>query len=262
MGSCFSKKKKNPSTETSYFQQKSPTAESHTLLQPNLINASPPPPPPPPPIQEETVKQVLQFSEMPKPEIEFPDMIEKHENEEEDEKVEESGFFEIGSLRETVSTDTIAEKKEEGNGCDEIEILPKEKRSPARSRRKKPASCEFQGMVERGLRSPARRSDPLPARRPPVREMGRPNRGRPLAENGGFRRDRGEISRRRSRSLENRNEVGRTPSGRKTGRSPIGALVVEAGDGGRRVEAGGGAPPTSDESIEKPLVSLECFIFL
>lgn len=259
MGSCFSKKKKNPSTETSYFQQKSPTAESHTLLQPNPINASPPPPPPPT-IQEETVKQVLQFSETPKPEIEFPDMIEKHENEEEDEKVEEPGFFEIGSLRETVSTATIAEKKEEGNGCDEIEILPKEKRSPARSRRKKPASGEFQGMVERGLRSPARRSDPLPIRRPPVREMGR--LGRAPAENGEFRRDRGEISRRRSRSPENRKEVGRTPSGRKTGRSPIGALVVEAGDGGRRVEAGGGAPPTSEESIEKPLVSLECFIFL
>ncbi|XXG71690.1 hypothetical protein AAC387_Pa07g0957 [Persea americana] len=261
MGSCFSKKKKNQSPETSYFQQKSPTAESHTLIQPNAINASPPPPPPP--IQEETVKQVLQFSETPKPEIEFPDMIEEeHENEEDDEKIEESGLSEIGSLRETVSTATIEEKKEEGNGCDEIEILPKEKRSPARSRRKKPASGDFQGLVERGLRSPARRSDPLPARRPPVREMGLPNRGRAPAENGRFRLDRGEISRRRSRSQENRKEVGRTPSGRNTGRSPIGALVVEAGGGGRRVEAGGGAPPTSEESIEKPLVSLECFIFL
>lgn len=136
-------------------------------------------------------------------------------------------------------------------------MLQKEKRSPAKFRRKRSDSGEFPGRTERGLKSPARKSDPLPARRPTVREVGRP---RNPSGSGGFRRDRGESSGRRSRSPAKGKEVGWSPSGRRIGWSPS---RDPAEKGGGKVEEGGGAPSALEKSsIGKPLVSLECFIFL
>lgn len=129
-------------------------------------------------------------------------------------------------------------------------------RSPAKYR-----NGSFQRSVGN---SPARRSDPSPGR---VRSgSGRESRVQ--------RKDNGECSGRRSRSPAMRTEnggygsgLGRSPSVRKTGKSP-GRVRSELGDRIRKMDERDGNgetnwPPTNgNESLENPLVSLECFIFL
>ncbi|XP_060195325.1 uncharacterized protein LOC132624584 [Lycium barbarum] len=127
-------------------------------------------------------------------------------------------------------------------------------------RRRSPAKYGNQRSVGS---SPARRSDPSPGR----------------VRSGPGRRDNGECSGRRSRSPAMRAEnggygsgLGRSPSVRKTGKSP-GRVRSELGDRIRKMDherdyGNGGenkkwSPPTNgNESLENPLVSLECFIFL
>ncbi|KAJ4849661.1 hypothetical protein Tsubulata_019857 [Turnera subulata] len=97
------------------------------------------------------------------------------------------------------------------------------------------------------------------------------------------RRDPGESSGRRSRSpATNRSVVGRSPSKRRTNQSP-GRVRKDPKEGGIKVEdfgmdknntnnnnnkkwsstnSGGGDVTAPNESLENPLVSLECFIFL
>lgn len=127
-------------------------------------------------------------------------------------------------------------------------------RSPAKYR-----NGSFQRSVGN---SPARRSDPSPGRMRSGRESRVP------------RKDNGECSGRRSRSPAMRTEnggygsgLGRIPSVRKTGKSP-GRVRSELGDRIRKMDERDGNgenkwPPTNgNESLENPLVSLECFIFL
>ncbi|KAK4347113.1 hypothetical protein RND71_033452 [Anisodus tanguticus] len=114
--------------------------------------------------------------------------------------------------------------------------------------------------------SPARRSDPSPGR----------IRSGSERDSRGPRKDNGECSGRRSRSPAMRTDnggygsgLGRSPSVRKTGKSP-GRVRSELGDRIRKMDErdyGNGEnkwpPPTNgNESLENPLVSLECFIFL
>lgn len=167
---------------------------------------------------------------------------------------ETSEFSEICSASETISTTTIGEKREE-NGCDEVEMRPKENRSPATIRRKRSYSGDSGGRIERRAKSPARRT--------PVLEVGRSNRSRTPIGSHGFRRDTGE---RRSRSPATRKELGRSPSGRRVAGSPRRNPTEATENVGRKVEEGAfspaAAPSASKESLENPLVSLECFIFL
>lgn len=80
---------------------------------------------------------------------------------------------------------------------------------------------------------------------------------------------------RRSRSPATRSNVGRSPSGRRTGPSPgrvrngpcqereSGVMKVEEDiNGGRRENEDEKEWEGPNESLENPLVSLECFIFL
>lgn len=135
-------------------------------------------------------------------------------------------------------------------------------RTPAKSR------------VPEGGKSPAMRSDPSPGRvrSGSVRERAGPADGR--------RRDSREGSRRRSMSPATRAAEtgcgrvgpGRSSSARRTGKSP--GLVHNKAHPARTVEENSEEgevtgesnkwrqPPTTDESLENPLVSLECFIFL
>ncbi|KAK4361073.1 hypothetical protein RND71_020025 [Anisodus tanguticus] len=123
--------------------------------------------------------------------------------------------------------------------------------------------------------SPARISDPSPGR---VRSGSGSGSGRDCR---GPRKDNGECSGRRSRSPGMRTEnggygsgLGRSPSVRKTGKS-TGRVRSELGDrirkmderdyyyGNNNGENKKWPPPTNgNESLENPLVSLECFIFL
>lgn len=239
-----------------------------------------------------TVKEVPEITQNPIPEIDpkptaaipetqkvsFADRqtkpsFPKAEEGEKEEKIpafisadETSEFSEICSVSETISTATITERRDgEENGGDEVEMRPKELFSPAKIRRKRSFSGDSAGRIERRAKSPARRSDPSPARRTPVREMGRTNRSRTPTGSTGFRRDTAE---RRSRSPATRKELGRSPSGRRAAGSPRRRPVEAAEDGGKKVKEGAvaaaadAAPSASKESLENPLVSLECFIFL
>lgn len=179
------------------------------------------------------------------------------------------------SFSETLSTLTDRRDDEE----DEVR-QPKVLRSPARS-----------GSRKRVVgRSPNRKLDQPPGRRNGVVNGGSSSSSVRLvqskesppgpAKRGSRpdpeRKDPGECSGRRSRSPSvNRSVMGRSPSGRRTNQSP-GKVRSDPGECGnsKKVEqhtsAMEGKWPSSNnnggalqnESLENPLVSLECFIFL
>nr|GMD05247.1 pre-mRNA-splicing factor CWC22-like [Ipomoea batatas] len=142
-------------------------------------------------------------------------------------------------------------------------------------RRSPPARVQKRSVSDKnGVgRSPSRRFEPSPgrARSSPGRDPGQGSPGNVS------RMDNGQISGGlRSRSpimhADNGNArtgSGRSPSARKTGRS-LERVRSELGDKSRRLEESYSNrdsrekwPPTySNESLENPLVSLECFIFL
>lgn len=190
------------------------------------------------------------------------------------------------SFSTTTTTATAFEKRDDGEEVTQ--------RSPVKYRRKRPNNGDMVGFRERNVRSPARRAVPSsPEKRRPVMSS-RPVQGRAMTGGqrrntgppNGLRRDSGEGSARRSRSPVTRGEVGsrrniryRSPSlgdnGKPGGRSPARA-VVENQNGGkmerqndtvvkenREMEKqNDDASRGNGESLENPLVSLECFIFL
>ncbi|KAG6416577.1 hypothetical protein SASPL_124010 [Salvia splendens] len=260
MGCCISTNKSNPSHKTGHIPS---SATIHGIV-------SKSPPPSHPLAEDETVKEVL--SETPKPPIPIPNFHSKHEspfiksapllkNKERHAAVgikpqftadDLSEASEIcSSLSESVSATTSVTDRR-------AELRELRQRSPARSR-----SRLFSGELHREKmvgRSPARRSEPSPGRARPVPASGY-----------GRRRDTGESSGRRSRSPVTRADpgLGRAQSARRrTGKSP-GRVAPGSAEKIRKLDGGnesGGSkwPPTngSNESLENPLVSLECFIFL
>lgn len=157
------------------------------------------------------------------------------------------------TLSESVSVSTSVTENREHNGDRKEELREARQRSPAKLRNR-PFSGEMHRERTVG-RSPGRRSEPSPGRVRPVTGSGY-----------GRRRESGESSGRRSTSPAMRPEagVGRAQSGRKTGKSPG---RVGPGDKIRKLDGGKESgeskwAPTNDESLENPLVSLECFIFL
>lgn len=285
MGICCSKGKKSPASLSTpgEFQASSHAPDSVALLEGNPGKNPPFPSPPSPLHEEETVKEVLSETQKPsspkiEPELSVPENREggggRRERVENVEKMEEnittflsgdeaSEVSELCSQSETISTTaTISERKGE----------EEENVSPAKFQRNPPFSREFRGKRDRGGKSPARRYDRSPMGRQPVREQGQANRSRARAGNGGFRRDAYENSGRRSRSPANRNNVGRSPSVRKTSLTnrckPVEAeeeVVRRTEEVVRRTEErdeGAAVPSSSKETLENPLVALECFIFL
>lgn len=184
------------------------------------------------------------------------------------------------STTTTATTITVTEKKEEDEATSKCS---REVRVP----RKRPYTGELAGRRERAAKSPARRAEPSPEkRRSQGRGMGdvrsrRLNMGTPA----GVRRDSGEGSGRRSRSPATRTAggfgrggVGRSP-GKGTGRAGSRSLdcglqqqqsqkqssssttTTTAADQGKE-ELNEGVSKEGNESLDNPLVSLECFIFL
>lgn len=172
------------------------------------------------------------------------------------------------TLSESVSTATCCTEKNDDDRTD----------NRLRSFRQRSLSgdCRWERVAGK---SPSKRPEPSPGR--VGSGSGRDARG--LVANNGQRRDCGESSGRRSRSPATRSEGGggskmglvRNGSARKGGKSP-GRVKSEVGDKIRKVEDAHNSnfgysnresrenkwPPASDESLENPLVSLECFIFL
>lgn len=185
--------------------------------------------------------------------------VENNEKEKEKEKkkpfikVEEeiSEVSEVCSVTESVSTLADEEPRQRIN------------RSPAKLRKNRSFSGEFGARKERTAgRSPARRPEQSPGRRNngSMRIVQKGNSG---TGNLPRRRDSGEISGRRSRSPATRTDsvaarsvVGRVPSARRTNQSPARVRAAAPESGCRQMEN------SSIESLENPLVSLECFIFL
>ncbi|XP_047328568.1 serine/arginine repetitive matrix protein 1-like [Impatiens glandulifera] len=273
MGSCFS-------TEANS------SLKNHKKLRSNLLV---PPPPTPPPPEEETVKEVLSETPKSKPQIPKlerewskrvtrPDMVKTREQPiAEDEVSDMSGISQVSSTVTAATTEKGGEvlrrstssksRRSEFNG--EIKSPP----PPQQKFRNNSFSDVVKDRNMTVHKSPSRRYDPSP----PVRRSD-PSPGR-VRQNLGQRKDPGEISGgRRSNSpamvVENgcgRTVLGRSLSGRKTGPSPgrvrseqSGRFRKMGGDVTDREEKWPAAmqPPPAKESLENPLVSLECFIFL
>ena len=274
MGCCASSNRSSsPTTKHNDFQP-SRSSISHVKGSENRA-------PPCVPVEEETVKEVL--SETPKwkkpnerfrYEVEKPKCFEKFDRENKVEKpfykVDEiSEVSEVCSLSESVSTITFNDKREE-----EEESCKRVNGSPAKMRKNRSFSGERRESPAR--KSPARRSEQSPANR----NVGsaRIVQRRDQMGNGGMknqphRRDAGEVSGRRSRSPATRTDngstrsvVGRSLSARKTNQSPGKGRTALPENGGRKMEnstmESKWPSTTNDESLENPLVSLECFIFL
>lgn len=178
---------------------------------------------------------------------------------------------EMCSFSGSFSTTTLNEKDE---GEVTQRVVP---RSQAKTPRKRSYSGELHGPRDRGLRSPARRSAPSPVKRNQMRSrpaaQGRTTKTvqrRNVGPANGSRRDAGEASVQRSRSPAPRGEMvpGRnvgykTPASSMTGNlggwSPV-RKVVDAEELEKRDDGVSGVE--SNESLENPHVSLECFIFL
>lgn len=181
----------------------------------------------------------------------------------------------------TTTTATALEKRDDGEEVTQ--------RSPVKYRRKRPNTGDMVSVRERNVRSPARRALPSPEKRRAVMSS-RPVQGRAMNAQrrntgppNGLRRDSGEGSARRSRSPVTLGEVGtrrnvryKSPSlgenGKPGGRSPSRAVVENGGKVERQNDTvrenremekqNDDASPGNGESLENPLVSLECFIFL
>lgn len=186
------------------------------------------------------------------------------------------------TMSESISaatTVTITDKKEDEVTSGQMRQR-RVVRSPASVPRKRPHSGEIVGGRERRVRSPAKRLVPTPENRTHI--ASRPVRGREAGPTTAKRRnvgtdgvhpDSGEISGRRSRSpvtrkesVPTRNVAARAQKLKMTGRNgrnPSPATVDTPTEKSCEVEKpddGGSTAP--NESIENPLVSLECFIFL
>ncbi|OIV96140.1 hypothetical protein TanjilG_13072 [Lupinus angustifolius] len=159
----------------------------------------------------------------------------------------EEEISEVCSLSETVSTTTLTEKE------------PRQRvhSSPAKITK----NCSFSGEFCGGSgKSPARRTEQSPSRRN-VRIV----QSRECQMGNGVMRNqpRRDNSCRRSTSPATRGDsvapssvVGRSPSARRVNQSPARVRTTAPENDGRKMEQ------SANESLENPLVSLECFIFL
>ncbi|XP_028775528.1 serine/arginine repetitive matrix protein 1-like [Neltuma alba] len=245
------------------------------------------------PPEEETVKEVLPETHKWRPQIanlepqkspqkpefhKFPEVSSKINKVPSPIKKEEeiSEVSEACSLSESMmSTTTTADRKE-----DDDEIRQRVSSSPAKMRKNRSFSGDRRDKTVG--KSPTRRPEQSPGRRNIGSARQTPSRDQLVRSqtmgNRGMRgeprwRDAGENSSRRSRSPAMRTDngatrsiVGRSPSKRRPNQSPARARTPTPENGGRRKEHSGteGKWPSAsaNESLENPLVSLECFIFL
>ncbi|KAL5581931.1 hypothetical protein UlMin_014373 [Ulmus minor] len=273
-----------------HFQGKTPAPE----LVPNPVGNShfnAPPPPGPQIVEEETVKEVLSETPISRPltpsmaveeKSHLPVKVEaeaKELSEAASQMSESCDISESFSYLSTTTTTTITEVREEDEAMSKRkrEVGPRVNGAVPNVRRKRPNSGELVGRKERGPVNPASRAERSAEKRNRIdkravrgRESGQMRTMQRNVGNAGVRRDIGEVSSRRSRSPATRAEggvsrggVGRTPS-KGTGRTGGRSMGTAAGEEnkGMNEETNDGCPPPGNESLENPLVSLECFIFV
>ncbi|XP_058733881.1 uncharacterized protein LOC131605553 [Vicia villosa] len=249
MGSCVSSYKASSSSSTPIIQPPKPSQNN----EPTFL------------VEEETVKEVL--TETPKPEPPKPrrniKAFDKFIEEEEDTKVHEKqplfinkGYntSEICRLRKTIPASTSEKTGKRVNGSP-IKLLK---------------NCSFPGDIDERRDRMVHGS----------RKFGsmkliqcRDQLGQNMVKEGiRRRREPGENSCRQSRSpvprvgtVDARPFVSRSPSVRRTNRSPAGRARTTLPERGRRpteIPAMESKRSCAKESLENPLVSLECFIFI
>ncbi|CAI9280176.1 unnamed protein product [Lactuca saligna] len=247
---------------------------------------------PPPAFEEETVKEVLSETPIvpktpPTVVVDRPQILQSEERSAVDltkkpsEEVQEnvSEMSEMYSYSESFSaatTATVADaKKDEIEMDDEGEVTQKVKiRSPPAKRvvRKRPmvTSGELAGKKERVTRPAARRQmapSPEKKRQSPSRTTTNVQRQRNVGQPNDARR---EVTARRSRSPAVRGEAGqsrkirdRSPAEKSSDVIPVNTVESEEKITVEKADDGAASPePQTTESLENPLVSLECFIFL
>ncbi|KAJ8568912.1 hypothetical protein K7X08_032649 [Anisodus acutangulus] len=173
---------------------------------------------------------------------------------------------EMCSFTESYSTTATATEKIEEDG----EVT---QRSPIRVHRKRQNSGDLTRVRERSFRgrsapSPERRRSPATSRG--VQGRGMPQQRRNVGPPNGTRIGPGENGARRSNSPAARGPVdarrnvrNRIPAPAREGKSPARNVENDGTISSSRVEKPKEeASPETGESIENPLVSMECFIFL
>ncbi|KAK7302728.1 hypothetical protein RJT34_13624 [Clitoria ternatea] len=230
-----------------------------------------------PPPEEETVKEVLSETpkwkptlanfeaEKPKCFVKFDERVERKVEQPLNKAEEISEVSEVCSLSESVSTTTITEE----------ESRQRVNRSPGNLQKNRSFYGDAGSRRERTVgKSPARRTEQSPGRRNvgSVRIVqSRDQMGNGVTRNPARRRDTGDNSGRRSMSpatrtgnVETRPVVGRSPSAKKMNQSPgrVRATVPESGRKKENSNMESKWASSVNESLENPLVSLECFIFL
>ncbi|KAL5774560.1 hypothetical protein ACOSP7_012117 [Xanthoceras sorbifolium] len=192
------------------------------------------------------------------------------------------------SVSESVSTTTITDKRDDNND-EEHEVKRRQQQRVSRSPVKLPSRNREYGVRRERVvgQSPSRRSEQSPGKRSfnsgstRLTQNSREESGQPMMRRGGpmldlRKRDPGESSGRRSRSPATTRSatMNRSPSTRKTNQSP-GRVTADSNESGSKKLEGkwpinhnqnnnnnNNNNSSTNESLENPLVSLECFIFL
>lgn len=237
----------------------------------------------PPRAEEEAVKEVLSETPKPRPRPDSP-LREHHVHEEDAVKSKlllltpKKAFSEQKFQDPCTPTDEISEASEMCSFSESISTATLKEEEDDHHRPHQASSAEVRQMVYRshsqGFNNGGHYNyNQLQQRRSPARRRPEPSppRRRNNPSPGGPRRDLvGDNPGRRSQSPGTRANVGRSPSSRRTGPSPGRVRMVQPGPvpGPENEEEGGEVRRESEEwqgpkeSLENPLVSLECFIFL
>ncbi|XP_055823665.1 uncharacterized protein LOC129892139 [Solanum dulcamara] len=170
---------------------------------------------------------------------------------------------EMCSFTESYSTTATATEKREEDG----EVT---QRSPIRVYRKRQNTGDLNGVRERSFRSQSGRSAPSPEkRRSPassrgVQRRGMPQQRRNVGPPNGTRRGPTDNGVRRSNSPATRNVRNRSPAAREAEKpgSQSPARNVKNEGSSQPEKSKEEVSPETGESLENPLVSMECFIFL
>ncbi|TKY59322.1 hypothetical protein E2542_SST16407 [Spatholobus suberectus] len=250
MGCCVSSNKTSTSSLTKFHDPPKPLTSRDKPLESNKT------------IEEETVKEVL--SETPKWNPTTFAKSKPHQNKFKEEKTEvekkalsiyrAEDTSEVCSLSETVSTATsITDQREE--------TRKRVDRSRAKLQKNRTFPGERRERTVHGARNNVGSVRLVQCRDQTDQKMG----------NGGTRRrrDPADNSFQRARSPATsagaaRSVMGRSPPMRKTNRSTARVRTGTKENGCRKMEkpATEGKWPLASESLENPLVSLECFIFI
>ncbi|GMG98608.1 hypothetical protein Nepgr_000448 [Nepenthes gracilis] len=233
-----------------------------------------------PPLEEETVIEVVPSeTTAPRPPdspslLELDKPIDLQESAAE-ENSEVSGFVSVGaseSLSTTTATTTILMREKEDGDEVEKEVMSQKAEKPrvqAKVLTKRTYPGDVVGGKESRKRAPAKKTVPSPERRSnfvgPLRGNVIPAGSRAVPGVGGGRRSMSPATRNVGGGGTPNAGNGSSSRGVRSSRTSVNTgtpQAVTVKKGGSPGVPNGGVFPSVSESLENPLVSLECFIFL